>query len=495
MGSDLIVSASGIRGIAGESLTPEVTRRYGSAFARRLRDSAGATGPAGRRRGGWLRKRRTGGPRSVVTARDGRVSGPELHEAACQGLTEQGFDVLDMGIAPTPTALLAIGRDPTVVGGILVTASHNPAEWNGLKLVSSEGRFLTRAESLEVQRLFETPAKPPRGPWSGLRGSVAPFFGGTDFHINSILNLPVVRRPTIASRGLRVVLDCVHGAGGVIMPQLLERLGCMVKVIGGEPDGRFPRAPEPLPDNLGDLCTWVEATGADIGMAVDPDVDRLALVDETGRPVGEDWTLALAVELTAAGHEGPVVTNLSSSNCIEDAARRAGADLYRSPVGEANVVDEMIARRAAIGGEGNGGVIYQPLQLTRDAPLAAALTLQFLANEEKPLSEIIAGRPGYTIVKRRLPVEGMPVQAALDALEEAAPPGVEIDLSDGIRLDWPDRSWVHARPSGTEPVFRVIVEAGDEAAANGRADWAGGVIGDLRESPPAETAAGAGGGG
>ena len=212
-------------------------------------------------------------------------------------------------------------------------------------------------------------------------------------------------------------------------------------------------------------------SGADVGFAVDPDVDRLALVDETGRAPGEDWTLTLAAELVAGREPGPVVTNLSSSLSIQDAAVRAGAPFHRAPVGEANVVARMLELDASIGGEGNGGVIYPGLHLTRDAPLAAALILQFLVEQQAPLSEVIGKRPSYRIVKRKIPRGGLAIPEALDAIDRAAPENAAKDRQDGIRLDWPDGSWIHARPSGTEPIFRIVAEAQHTERANERADW------------------------
>jgi len=452
VGKPLIISASGIRGIVGEGLTPEVAARYGAAFGTRVREATAGS---------------DGRPR-VLVGRDSRTSGGLLLDAVTAGLRAVGVDVSDMGIVSTPTGLLAVEEDPGAAGGLLVTASHNPAEWNGLKLVAAEGRFLTPEAGRRVEALFREGIS--YVPWDRV-GSRTELAGANERHLQRILALPIVDVPAIRRRRFRIALDCVRGAGGLIVPDLLERLGCEVVGIDLEADGRFPRKPEPVPENLGTLGRTVVAEKADMGFAVDPDVDRLALVDETGTPAGEDWTLALVTELVASVEPGPVVTNLSSSRSIEDAARRAGVAFHRAPVGEANVVARMLEVGATIGGEGNGGVIYPRLHLTRDAPLAAALILQFVARAEAPLGAILRGRPGYRIVKRKLDRDGLAIPEALQRIAASTPEGVEQDRQDGLRLEWPDGSWVHVRPSGTEPILRIVAEALHEERATELADW------------------------
>ncbi|HUO51056.1 MAG TPA: hypothetical protein VMT93_00935, partial [Gemmatimonadaceae bacterium] len=274
---------------------------------------------------------------------------------------------------------------------------------------------------------------------------------------------PMVDAARIRARKFNVALDSVHGAGGTIMPLLLERLGCTVTAIGLESDGRFPRAPEPVAANLGDLEALVRTARADIGLATDPDVDRLALVSDAGRAIGEDWTLALAARLVLRSRKGPLVVNLSTSRITDDVAREAGAAVVRAPVGEVNVAVAMRERKAAIGGEGNGGVILAELHLGRDAPVAVALILQMLAEDGEPLSKVVARYPSYAIVKDKLDRPAAPLDAVYAALRKAFP-DAEPDTQDGLRLAWPDR-WVHVRPSGTEPIVRVIAEAPTEAAA------------------------------
>ncbi len=454
MSRSLIVSASGIRGIVGRGLTPDVAARYGAAFAVRLAAAASGGG-------------------HVLIGRDSRVSGPALLDAVSAGVRAAGLDVCDLGIVATPTGLLAVAEDEAAIGGLLVTASHNPAPWNGLKLVAREGRFLSAAAGRDVQRAFEGEIEYVESSRTGARSARE---GAGRAHIERILSLPIIDPELIASKGFHVALDCVRGAGGPIMLPLLERLGCRVSGLDLEPDGRFPRPPEPLVENLGKLSARVTEVCADIGFAVDPDVDRLALVDENGRPVGEDWTLALAVELVAAREPAPVVTNLSASRLIQDAADRTGVPLIRTPVAEANVVARMLEAGSSIGGEGNGGVIYGGLHLTRDAPLAAALILQFLAESGSTLGAAVDERPSYRIVKRTISREGLGIEEALAAVAAAAPSGAVVDRQDGVRLEWPDGSWIHARPSGTEPIFRIMAEATREALAHERADWVNALV-------------------
>lgn len=449
MSRSLIISASGIRGIVGQGLTPDIAARYGAAFASHI--AAGAPG------GGH-----------ILIGRDSRVSGPVLLDAVSAGVRAVGLDVCDLGMVATPTGLLAVEEDEAAIGGLLVTASHNPAPWNGLKLVAREGRFLSPDAGRDVQRKFEGEIEYVGSARTGERNARE---GAGRAHIERILSLPIIDPERIASNAFHVALDCVRGAGGPIMLPLLESLGCRVSGLDLEPDGRFPRPPEPLVENLGKLSERVTEVGADVGFAVDPDVDRLALVDEKGRPVGEDWTLALAVELVAAREPAPVVTNLSASRLIQDAADRVGVPLLRTPVAEANVVARMLETGSSIGGEGNGGVIYGGLHLTRDAPLAAALILQFLAESRSTLGAVVDERASYRIVKRTIPREGLGVEKALAAIAAAAPSRAEVDRQDGIRLEWPDGSWIHARPSGTEPIFRVMAEAPREELADERADW------------------------
>ena len=452
----LIISASGIRGIVGHTMTPEITSRYGAAFGAFLRDRAGSGGVTGH---------------YVLVGRDSRTSGPLLADAVAAGVCAAGVDVRMTGIAPTPTHLLAVRDDPDAIGGLIVTASHNPVEWNGLKLASADGRFVRPADGEEIQSLFEQ--GPELAGWDGL-GSREERTGVIEHHIERILGLDLVDVEAIRNWGPVVALDCVHGAGAVVVPELLRRLGCRVEGIGLEPDGRFPRNPEPTPENLEQLGDLVRATESPVGFAVDPDSDRLAIVDESGTPIGEDWTLAIAVEHVLNRRPGPVVTNLSSSQSIEDVAAVAGVPFSRSPVGEARVAERMAETGAVIGGEGNGGVMLPDLNLTRDAPLAAALVLSRLATRQIGPRELLASRTRYSMVKRKTARPAGGAEQAFAALERESGTSAEFDHTDGLRIFWPEaREWVHVRASGTEPILRIIAEAPQASRAVELADWAG----------------------
>ena len=441
MDRSLIISASGIRGIVGRGVTPELAARYGAAMGAFVRER----NPAG-----------TGG-RYVLVGRDSRTSGELLAAATASGLCAAGVDARLTGIGPTPTHLLAVRDDPDALGGLIVTASHNPVEWNGLKLASPEGRFVTPADGERISAMVET--GPALAAWDEL-GRLAEMPGVVEHHIERILGLDLVALGAVEKAHPVVAVDCVHGAGALVVPELLRRMGCEVHGIGTTADGVFPRDPEPTPENLGALGDLVRRTGADIGFAVDPDSDRLAIVDETGRPIGEDWTLALAVEYVLGHRRGPVVTNLSSSQSIADVARAAGAPLHRSPVGEARVAALMAEVGAVIGGEGNGGVMLPDLNLTRDAPLACALVLSLCAERGARVGELLEGRPTYRMVKRKLARPAGTVDGVLGTLEAALGSEAEADHSDGLRLTWPGRSeWLHVRPSGTELVLRIIAES------------------------------------
>ena len=436
----LMVSVSGVRGRVGEALTPEIVAQFAAGF------------------GAWALAR-AGGKAQIVVGRDSRVSGPMFQAVVHAALQSVGCDVLDIGMVPTPTVQLAVEHH-RAAGGLAITASHNPIEWNALKFIGPSGLFLDGAEAAEMRKVVE--GKIPRATWDKL-GVVSKDQEAARDHIEKILALPFLNVEGIRKRGFKVGLDCVRGAGGVFMPVLLELLGCKLATINMEPDGRFPRPPEPTAENLGELQKLVEDSHCDIGMAVDPDVDRLALVSEEGLAIGEDYTLALAAKVVLRHRKGVVVTNLSTSRIVDDIAREAGSRVIRAPVGEVNVATRMRAEGAPIGGEGNGGVILPELHLGRDAPVGAALMLQLLLEEGKPLSKIVASYPRYVIVKDKLARPATPLDTVYEALKRAFP-DAEVDTQDGLRLTWPDR-WVHIRPSGTEPIVRVIAEAPSAEAA------------------------------
>jgi len=431
-------SISGVRGIVGSDLTAEVVARYAAAFGRLVTSDE---------------------RRAIVLARDSRESGPEFAAAARAALIAAGVDVVDGGMIPTPTAQLAVEHH-RAAGGIVITASHNPIEWNALKFVGPDGLFLDRERADELFSLVDADEAHDEEERAGVVTEDEEAVGR---HLDAVLTLPFVDAGRIRARGFTVALDCVRGVGGVIVPQLLERLGCEVVGIDLEPDGRFPRAPEPVPANLTGLSEEVRKSGADVGMAVDPDSDRMALVDEGGAAIGEDYTLAFGVRAVLEQRAGPVVVNLSTSLVVDDVAHEFGAELHRAPVGEANVAHAMRRVGAVVGGEGNGGVMLPDLHLGRDAPLAAALVLDLLARGGRTVRGLVDGAPRYTIVKAKAPRRG-DLDAVYAALERELA-GAELDTQDGLRLSWPDR-WLHVRPSGTEPIVRLIAEAPTAEAAD-----------------------------
>jgi phosphomannomutase len=358
-----------------------------------------------------------------------------------------------------------------------VTASHNPAEWNALKLVSEEGIFLDDERS-RAFRTYLAAEDPPRATWDTL-GAVSEDRAAWSRHLAKILALPHIDVPKIRARRLKVAVDCVHGAGGPVVSELLERLGCEVSAIGMEPDGLFPRDPEPTAKNLADLCALTKKSGSEVGLAIDPDADRLSLVDEQGRTLGEDLTLALASAAVLKRTPGPVVTNLSTSQVIEDVARAHGSTVFRAPVGEVNVARRMQRERAVVGGEGNGGVILPALHYTRDAPLGVALILQHLTDEGVTVSAAAKKWPAYRIVKEKVTFPRKALAEGYAALERDLRAETK-DESDGLRLAWPVRkAWLHVRPSGTEPVVRLIAESADEADAKELVTRAARVLADV----------------
>jgi phosphomannomutase len=366
---------------------------------------------------------------------------------------------MDIGMATTPTTQLAVEHHHAA-GGIMISASHNPIEWNALKMIGPTGLFLDAIEGTAMREMME--AGVARASWQEL-GDVLPDREAVSRHIEAVLALPFIDVEKIRARKFRIALDSCRGAGAIIVPELLDRLGCTVTAINLEPDGRFPRPPEPIPENLTELEALVRDSRSDVGLAVDPDVDRLALVAENGKAIGEDYTLALAAKLVLRHRSGPVVINLSTSRVVDDIAIAAGAPVIRAAVGEVNVALRMRAENAAIGGEGNGGVILPELHLGRDAPLGIAIVLQLLAEEGRTLSAIVADHPRYTIVKDKLARPDASLTTVYEALR-AAFPDASADSQDGLRLAWSDR-WVHVRPSGTEPIVRVIAEAPTAAEA------------------------------
>src|SRR5438128_1117084 len=445
MTDTLMVGVSGIRGIVGKDLTDEVVGRYARAFGR------------------WVKARTP----VVVVGRDARESGPAFERAVVDGLGSVGCAVVKVGLVPTPTVQLAVEHH-AAGGGIAITASHNPIEWNALKFIGPDGIFLDGADGARVLELV--------GEDGGGRGrtrKVTTDEGAVERHLDAVLKLPAVDVERIRKRKFTVALDAVRGAGGPVMRALLERLGCEVAGINLETDGRFPRSPEPVPENLGGLSTLVTRAGAALGIAVDPDVDRLAIVDESGTPIGEDYTLAFAVRAVLGGKREKgngkrvVVCNLSTSLVVEDAARDCDAEVVRTPVGEVHVARAILRLAAVIGGEGNGGVMYPALHAGRDAPVAAALLLTLLARDGRRMSELVAAAPRYAIVKAKVERGAGSREQRLERVYAELRrrfPDARADMQDGLRLAWRDR-WLHVRPSNTEPIIRLIAEAPSDAGA------------------------------
>jgi phosphomannomutase len=435
----LKVSVSGIRGVIGNTLDAESLVRWASAF------------------GNWL----PDGP--VVLTRDSRPSGPMIESAVEAALRSTGHDVVRAGLLSTPASEYLV-QQTDAVGGVIVTASHNPVEWNALKLLRDDGLFLDATQVDELRALHDAPARRHRGALD--LGGVSEELGGEKLHRDAILAMKEIDVDAIAAKKIRVVVDAVEGAGGHAVPALLEALGAEVHRLHCGCTGMFPHDPEPTPKNLSELRQVVEELDADLGMAVDPDVDRLALVDRGGVSLSEELTLAVAADFVLERTKGPVVVNLSTTMALDRVAERHGVQIFRSPVGEANVVAEMFVRRAVIGGEGNGGVIYPSLHPGRDAPLGAALVLAAVVGRGS-LRACLDRFPNAEMVKfkQELTAEIDRPELWREAAASLGPSG-SWNESDGIRYDLGDR-WVHLRRSNTENALRIIAEAPDarEAAA------------------------------
>lgn len=441
-----ILSISGLRGIVGNGLDPV----YASEFA-------GALGTIF-----------CGG--KVVVARDGRSTGPMLYHAIVAGLTATGCEVLDAGISTTPTCGVLV-RHHNAAGGLMITASHNPIEWNGLKPFAPDGSVFNKDLGQQLLQILESRSIAWKD-WSGI-GKVTTIDDPLAPHLERVLKLVDVE--AIRKKKYRVVLDCNHGSGAVAGPRLLEALGCEVTVLGGTPDGRFEHIPEPLEKNLTDLCRVVEQKKAHAGFAQDPDADRLAIVDNTGRYIGEELTLALAADFVLARRKGPFVVNGSTSRVTADIAAKHGCQFHRSFVGEAHVCAKMRSVQAVLGGEGNGGVIEPAVGYVRDSLVSMAYVLAGLTEKKTTLSKWADSLPFYTIVKDKIECPATVVPAACEALRKAFPDAEARD-GDGLRLDWKDR-WVQVRGSNTEPIIRIIAEAPETKDAVALCDRAMQVVG------------------
>jgi phosphomannomutase len=436
---NLVISGSGIRGIVYDGLSPDLACRLASSLV----------GVLGRGK--------------YVLGRDTRPSGVIIRDAVAAGLRGAGGDVVDVGICPTPTIQLAVEHH-CARGGIAVTASHNPAEWNALKLISGAGTFLTKEEVDRVVALSRTADIGYAAHDSA--GASLSDREACERHASAVLALDCVDPESIRKSAFKVAIDCVNGAGSVMAPDLLGRMGCEVHTLDCEPSGEFRRVPEPLAENLGELSELVRREGADLGFALDPDGDRLAVVDETGSPIGEEYTLVLCADAVLERTKGPVVTNLSTTRAVGDVAADHGVEFHRTPIGEINVVNRMKEVASPIGGEGNGGVILPALHYGRDAMVGIALVLQVLAGRGRPLSGLLAKYSKYAIFKKKVSLGGgLDIEGLKSLLEEEFPGGT-FNYDDGIRVDL-DQGWLHVRKSGTEPVIRLISETRDIEEARG----------------------------
>jgi len=430
----LKISISGVRGVVGQSLTPKLLTRFAQAFGTHT------------------------GSGTIVIGRDPRTSGEMVKHAVVAGILSTGSRVVDIGVCPVPTVQLQV-RHRRAQGGIAITASHNPAEWNALKFIGSSGLFLDAGQARELLDIYH------QGEYTRVGGAeirtVEEIDGATDLHIKSILDVlgPLPER----GKKLRVVLDSCNGAGSLVGPKLIEALGAEVIQLNTTPDGSFPRPAEPLAENLGDLCRAVEEHQADIGFAQDMDADRLAIISEQGIAIGEDYTLVLATLYVLGKEKGPVVANLSTTSAVADVARSFDCPVFLTKIGEVNVTDGMQLHKAVIGGEGNGGVIYPRINFARDSLVGMALVLHLLAESGKTVTQLLASVPSYSIVKEKMTCPSDRIGAVLRMVRQEFAQ-LPLDTRDGVKVTTPD-GWFLVRGSNTEPIIRVVAEAKTESQA------------------------------
>ena len=439
-----IVSVSGVRGEVGVSLDVRVITQFAMAFGTLV------------------------GGRTVVIGRDSRTSSPTVRHAVLAGLFATGCHVIDVGLCPTPTILLmakALGAQ----GSITVTASHNPVAWNGIEFASASGRLLTQVERDELMRIYETEDF-ALAPWNE-QGTLETYGDAVSYHLDQILCAPWLTPDLIRDAALKVVIDSGNGAGSVISPSLLRKLGCRVVELNCVADGHFRRPAEPTPEALDALCKTVIASGADIGFAHDGDADRLVIVTEQGVPLSGEWTLAFIADFMLRKTKGDVVATVSTSRMLDDIAANHDVTLHRTKVGVGWVVEKMHEVNASVGGEGTGGVIYPNIHYTTDGIASIAAIVQYLAESEATLTQLVENMPRYQMCRRKLEIPSQElatrfVDMALAFYKEATDAEAEpqLELTDGVKRVWKDR-WVNIRPSGTEPVIRVFSEAPTLAAA------------------------------
>jgi len=424
----LKVSISGVRGIVGESLTPQLAARFASAFGTYL------------------------GQGQVLVGQDSRPSGLMLKKAVIAGLLATGCQPVEVGILPLPT-ILFLTRKMQARGAVVITASHNPSNWNGLKFISQDGLYLRSSEVEEFLDIFHQ-GEFTYVPAERIKPALSEKEAGY-LHLRRIFSQIKVNE--IKKRKFRLVADCANGAGATLLPRFLQELGAEVRFINTELSGKFAHQSEPTPENLKELGHEVRALQADLGLAQDADADRLALVDEQGQPLGEDATLTLSVDHVLSRKKGPIVVNLSSSMVIEDIARKYGVRVYRTKIGESNVVEKMLETRAVVGGEGNGGVIWPAVHPCRDSFTAAGLILEKLSSFPGSISQLMATYPRYYLLKDKF---DCPAELAFKVVTELRRRYQRENIStlDGLKIIWGE-AWVHLRPSNTEPIMRVIAEA------------------------------------
>ncbi|MFA7445363.1 MAG: phosphoglucosamine mutase [Flavobacteriaceae bacterium] len=462
----LIKSISGIRGTiggkTGDNLTPVDAVKFASAY------------------GTWLKNHHNKENLTVVIGRDARISGPMIHNLVVNTLVGLGINVIDLGLSTTPTVEVAVPLEKAD-GGIILTASHNPKQWNALKLLNEKGEFLSGADGAKILEIAENEAFDFADVDS--LGEITENDSYMDIHIDEVLNLPLVDVEAVKAKKFKVVVDGVNSSGGIVIPKLLEEMGVEVVKLYCEPNGHFPHNPEPLKEHLTDICKLVVEEKADFGIVVDPDVDRLAFISNDGEMFGEEYTLVAVADYVLSKTPGNTVSNMSSSRALRDITEKHGGSYQASAVGEVNVVELMKATHAIIGGEGNGGIIYPEIHYGRDALVGVALFLTHLANLDRTVAELRASYPQYFMSKNKIELTPqIDVDAILTAMTEkyktdSHSESVELSTIDGVKIDFPE-NWVHLRKSNTEPIIRIYTEAKSQQQAD---DLAQRIIEEIKE--------------
>tara|TARA_R110002012_G_scaffold98093_2_gene235299 strand:- start:2230 stop:3657 length:1428 start_codon:yes stop_codon:yes gene_type:complete len=456
----LIKSISGIRGTIGgrtnDNLTPLDAVKFAAAY------------------GSWLKTYSEKEKLKVVIGRDARLSGEMIQNLVVSTLVGLGIDVIDLGLSTTPTVEIAVPLEKAD-GGIILTASHNPKQWNALKLLNEKGEFLDAEQGARILALAEK--EDFEFAEVDDLGEIIKNDSYIDIHIDEVLELPLVDADTIKKAGFKVVVDGVNSTGGIAIPKLLEELGVEVVKLYCEPTGHFPHNPEPLKEHLGDICKKVVEEKADFGIVVDPDVDRLAFISDDGEMFGEEYTLVACADYVLGKTKGNTVSNLSSSRALRDITEKHGGTYEAAAVGEVNVVTKMKANNAIIGGEGNGGIIYPESHYGRDALVGTALFLMLMAEKGGTVAELRASYPSYFMSKKKIQLTpDLDVDALLDAMHNKYK-DEEVSTIDGVKIDFPE-NWVHLRKSNTEPIIRIYTEAKSQKEADGLADR---IIGEIKE--------------